>query len=119
MRLLWKLFLDDERDLAYIGEEGHLEWRVARSVEEAKKLVEKLGMPVEMSLDHDLGVVNGECSTTMEFLKWLQEWWDANKRPRVPDFQAHSANPVGVQNIRSFMRSWLRFEEMENNVPNS
>jgi len=50
MRLLWKLFLDDERDLAYIGEEGHLEWRVARSVEEAKKLVEKLGMPVEIAL---------------------------------------------------------------------
>lgn len=115
---MWKLFLDDERELSYIGESNRLEWRIARKNSQAQKLVEELGMPVEMSLDHDLGIVYDEekgtirDSTSMEFLKWLQEWWEANGRPRVPDFQAHSANPVGVQNIRSFMRSWMRVEEM-------
>jgi len=47
----------------------------------------------------------------MEFLKWLQEWWEDNGRPRVPDFQAHTSNPVGRDNIRAFMRSWLRVED--------
>lgn len=76
---MWKLFLDDERQLSYIGEYG-LEWRIARSVIEAQVLVGKLGMPVEMSPDHDLGEIDviGKpgvrvASTSMEFLKWLQE----------------------------------------------
>jgi hypothetical protein len=114
---MWKLFLDDERELSYIGERG-LEWRVVRTVNEAIRLVEHYGMPVEMSLDHDLGMVddmhgNIVASTTMDFLKWLQQWWDETGKPRVPDFQAHTSNPVGAQNIRSFMQSWLRVAEEE------
>jgi hypothetical protein len=43
----WKLFLDDVRD----APEG---WTLARSVEEAQSMVKARGIPVALSLDHDM-----------------------------------------------------------------
>lgn len=68
--------------------------------EEALALVQDRGLPVFMSLDHDLG---GE-DTVMVFLKALADRWDGATPP--PEFKVHSANPVGRENIISFMRSW-------------
>lgn len=60
-------------------------------------------MPSFISFDHDLG---GD-DTTMVFLRRLtDEEWDGVSPP--PDYTIHSANPVGAQNIRSFMESWRR-----------
>jgi hypothetical protein len=78
-------------------------WTVARSTEAAKALVSERGMPALMSLDHDLG---GE-DRAMDFLKWLaNEYWDGVQA--VPMFLVHSANPVGILNLASFMDSWRR-----------
>ncbi|NBT59251.1 hypothetical protein EBT16_10755 [bacterium] len=56
-----------------------------------------------MSLDHDLG---GD-DTTMVFLKRLvDEIWDGQSKP--PKYQVHSANPIGTQNIISYMESWIK-----------
>lgn len=56
-----------------------------------------------MSLDHDLG---GD-DTTMVFLKRLvNEVWDGKSNP--PNYQVHSANPIGTQNIISYMESWIK-----------
>jgi hypothetical protein len=88
----WKLFLDDLRDPPFSG------FVIARSTSEAKQLVVEKGPPSSMSLDHDLG---GD-DTAMVFLKWLSE----NYFDSPPGFQVHSANPVGADNIVSFMNSW-------------
>lgn len=105
----WNLFLDDIR----IPPESNTPskdhppfWTLAQSTEEAKELVKANGMPKLMSLDHDLG---GE-DTTMVFLKWLaNEYWDGYEA--VPTYFIHSANPVGIKNIDSFMKSWRKSAE--------
>lgn len=91
-----RLFLDDLRD----PQDGN--FTIARSTEEALTLA-KESWPTFMSLDHDLG---GE-DTTMVFLRRLvNEVWDGLKQ--VPEYRVHSANPVGKENIISFMESWKR-----------
>jgi hypothetical protein len=103
----WKLFLDDIREPSYVyrdsdDPEVHPSvWTVARSTEEAKAMVQAKGMPSLISFDHDLGGND----TAMVFLGWLaREYWDGESP--IPMWKIHSDNPVGRQNIRSFMRSW-------------
>jgi hypothetical protein len=67
------------------------------------KIIRENGIPDFMSLDHDLG---GE-DTTMIFLKRLvAEIWDGQSTP--PKYQVHSANPIGTQNVISYMESWIK-----------
>jgi len=75
---------------------------VARSTEEAKRIVESVGWPTHLLLDHDLG---GD-DTTMVFLRWLA--YEKHDGEIIPDYTIHSANPVGASNINGFMRSWAR-----------
>lgn len=91
-----KLFIDDLR------ESPDVTFFVARSTNQAIKIINEFGWPEFMSLDHDLG---GE-DTTMVFLKRLvnEIWTD---QP-IPEYLIHSANPVGSDNIRSFMQSWKK-----------
>jgi hypothetical protein len=91
------LFIDDIRD----PPEG--DWIVVRSSSEGIEHIKANGMPCFISFDHDLG---GE-DTTMVFLRKLVETvWDGSEKP--PEYTVHSANPVGSQNIISFMESWKR-----------
>lgn len=93
----YKLFIDDERS------PPDETWVVTRSSYDALDYIETNGMPNFISFDHDLG---GE-DTTMVFLKKLVEYvWNGTDSP--PDYKVHSANPVGSQNIISFMESWKK-----------
>jgi hypothetical protein len=119
----WYLWLDDERDPRVVlapdnGEEclgtryaqyvenGLLEvdWRWAKSVDHAIRMVEEYGLPNTMALDHDLGWDDkrpDERYDAVRFLRWLFE-----NGYGLPAWYVHSANPVGRANIESFMRSW-------------
>ncbi len=103
----WELFLDDEREcpVSLKGEDR----KIARTVQQAKDLVLQYGPPSMMWLDHDLGMVNGKTSDTMEFLYWFmsqcQTVW--GKYPTF-DYFVISANPVGLKRIESFMTSYIR-----------
>lgn len=91
--MTWSLWLDDER-LALPG------FYQAESIVKAQDLVTSYGPPAFMSLDHDL---EGE-KTSMDFIKWLsQNYFDL-----PPKYTVHSANPVGKENIISFMENWKR-----------
>ena len=95
---MYNLYIDDLRNPP-----ADRDWVVCRSSQEALDLIMEIGMPSFISFDHDLG---GE-DTTMIFLRRLvNEVWDG--QTVIPDYQIHSANPVGVENIRSFMQSWKR-----------
>ncbi|NDB36219.1 MAG: hypothetical protein EB023_12990 [Flavobacteriia bacterium] len=95
---MWNLYIDDIR-----FPPRDRDWLVCRSSQEALDRVTAMGMPQFISFDHDLG----EDDTTMVFLRRLvNEVWDGVSLP--PDYQIHSANPVGAENIRSFMDSWRR-----------
>jgi len=101
----WWLFLDDVRDLGqypcnYVALD-HSKAMVARSSEKAIKLVSLYGLPTFMALDHDLR----KNDTTMIFLHALAGLYDFGVTP-PPDYAVHSANPVGTDNIHTFMKSW-------------
>ena len=94
----WNLYLDDLRTPP-----ADRDWVICRSTNEALAAISDLGLPGFISFDHDLG----DEDTSMVFLRRLvNELWDGGTPP--PVYQVHSANPVGVENIISFMESWKR-----------
>ena len=90
----YKLYLDDIRN----PEDNS--WVICRSSIQALNYIKNYGQPYFISFDHDLG----EQDTTMEFLKCLV---DIIEQPTF-DYVVHSANPVGAQNIISYIESWKR-----------
>ena len=79
---------------------------IARSTEAAIWVVRnRPTLPSFVSFDHDLG---GD-DTAMKFLRYLERYGYCDQPPF--DYQIHSQNPVGRDNIRSFMESWQRFHE--------
>lgn len=108
---MWNLFLDDERYPFWVYDKPSDPggYTILRSTEAAQMAVRAFGMPRFMSLDHDLGLLpSGEDDTAIKFLRWLsEEVWDG-KAETIPSYKIHSANPIGQENIRSFMESWRR-----------
>lgn len=104
--MTWKLYLDDVRDPT---EDGYV---VARSsIMGVVEIANRQDFPEFMSLDHDLG----EEDNTMKFLKELYVIWEERGADpeAIPDYIVHSANPIGAQNIISFMESWKRSASLE------
>lgn len=93
----YKLFIDDER----FPVENSGEWVIVRSSQQAISEVYQKGMPSFISFDHDLG---GD-DTSMKFLRWLLDELldDMIAFPEGFGYYVHSQNPVGAENIRSFM----------------
>lgn len=96
--MTWKLWLDDQLDdpicPVRTTPDGFLG---AKSSGEAIILVNKLGLPEFMDLDHDLG----EGDDALVFLNWLSFNFD-----KPPEYKIHSQNPIGQKRIISFMESW-------------
>lgn len=107
----WKLYLDDIRtpkDPTFV---------ISRTVKDAQNLVHTCGVPIFVSFDHDLGM-NDACKVLpsgYDFAKWLVEK-DMDGIISIPKkftFTVHSANPVGAENIRIYLRSYLEFKYNE------
>lgn len=113
--MTYTLFLDDIRfpeDVKYpYGLYSNV--IVCRSFDDAVWTVKHHGAPRFISFDHDLADVHyiigdGE-KTGYTFAKWFCDWVidnDVDLGPRF-DFYVHSMNPVGAENIRSYMRNFL------------
>ena len=100
----YALFLDDER---FPPERSQFDWKIARSMDEAVALVNRVGAPGFVSFDHDLG---DGVPTGKDFANWLVERdLDAKGRFLPADFAwtVHSMNPIGSANIASLMTSYL------------
>ena len=100
----YRLFLDDERwpSLSQLPGDG---WAIVRSVAEAQRIIAEFGMPVFVSFDHDLG---DGAPTGMDFARWLVDQdLDGNPLPPNFSFYVHSQNPVGAENIRSYLGKYL------------
>jgi len=125
-----KLFLDDERDPYKVTwvDMPLGPWEVVRSYEEFVGWMTKNGVPSFVSFDHDLGPEAMRRVTTLKDnplydhtkLKektgyhcslWLVEYCLEHKI-KIPNYQVHSLNPIGQENIRSVMESGLKVEGM-------
>lgn len=102
------IFLDDTRDPADVyGEDDERDWIVVRTPFEFKEVLRNNDLETQdlfISFDHDLGDdEDGKLlETGMDCAKWLV------KKNIVPDeYNVHSANIVGAENIRSYIQNWI------------
>jgi len=93
-----KLYLDDIRN---IGDD----WIIVRSYDEFVEFITNNDMPEIISFDHDLGLetINNVVveKNGYDACKWLVEYC-ADNELKLPDWQIHSANPVGRKNINMY-----------------
>ncbi len=107
----WKLWLDDQLDDPETPNRhvpnGFVGAKSSQAACYEIGFYSYAGPPEFMDLDHDLGGHD----TAMEFLKFLQVLLDKTQEP-IPEYKVHSANPVGRDNIISFMESWKKSRSM-------
>jgi len=106
------LFLDDIRNPGYIFNYEFMlnyEIKCAKTYSEAVNMVQEFGCPNIIFIDHDLG----EDKTGMDFAKWLVEY-DMDNNIINPDnfnFEVHSANLVGKENIEGLLKNYLKMKD--------
>jgi hypothetical protein len=104
-----KLYLDDIRIPKTEG------WDIVRTYEEFVDWIKKNGLPSEVSFDHDLAEIHYDPSTWTENFKyhektgydaakWMCGYCMENGLP-LPEFNCHSANLVGRENILAILNS--------------
>lgn len=99
------LYIDDLRN-----PKTNRDWTVVRSFEEAVEFMEKSGCPNYISFDHDLGDVGTK--TGKDIANWLVEKEQILEGRFIPEdfeFNVHSANPVGAENIAGLLKRYLEF----------
>jgi hypothetical protein len=121
--MTYTLFLDDIRfpaDVTYDHRFGpYKDVIICRSYDDAVWLVEQRGLPDFVSFDHDLadehyGKDTGE-KTGYTFAKWFCDYIMDNKvdLPEGFAYHIHSMNPVGAENIRMYMKNFLKAYDSE------
>jgi hypothetical protein len=112
--MTYRLFIDDERnpiDVTWGSWQDQAlyrddEWFIARNWYEVLEIVITYGFPKLISFDHDLG---DNQKTGYEIAQKLCEMvMDGAELPQGFQYRVHSKNPVGAENIRSYMDNFLR-----------
>lgn len=75
------------------------------SYEEFVDYLERKGLPDFISFDHDLG----EDLSGYDCAKYLVEYCLTHQLP-LPNYQVHSQNPVGKENIERLLDNFRSFE---------
>ena len=96
-----KLFVDDVRDAPDFS------WKVVRSYKEAIDVLKSEKVQI-LSLDHDLG----EDLTGYDIINWLEKKVYHEEIEPPKKILVHSANPVGVDNIKRAINSIERFKKL-------
>jgi len=126
------LFLDDERDVKHVTwltlPKDFRSWVVVRNYDEFVKTILMRGLPIMMSLDHDLKdehypVVNQDdikeipydtykFPTGLDCAKWLCDYCLKN-RETFPKYTVHSMNRKGKENIIGYISGFLKQHNMK------
>ena len=101
----WEMFIDDER---FPGKDVSDSVVIVRSSQEAIEFCKAVkSLPKNIMFDHDLGGND----TSMQFIRWMVDelYKDELKYKLHPDFKfsVHSQNPVGAENIKSYMKQLI------------
>ncbi len=102
-----KIYLDDIRT------PSNNDFIILRSYKEAVEYIKNNGIPHYVSFDHDLGCDEKEniLPSGFDFAKYLVDM-DIKKKYCFPNnfqFNVHSANPIGKENIQSLLNNYLLF----------
>lgn len=113
----YKLFLDDERYPATNDED----WRIVRNYHDAVWYIRTYGIPYHISFDHDLSYEHylhdwndlhskPKEFTGYDFAKWFCDYVLENDLdlPEGFCYYVHSMNPIGAENIRTYMENFLK-----------
>lgn len=120
------LFLDDIRFPKNVnfGKLQTKNWIVVRSYNEFVKCISKYGLPIYCSFDHDLafehytdpseGIYYNHYKekTGYDCALWLVKYCD-EKGDLLPEYQVHSMNPVGKQNITQLLEAYKNNHKKE------
>jgi hypothetical protein len=112
--MMYFLFIDDERnpiDVTWGSVEDQdmyreAGWFIARNWYEVMELVISFGFPQLISFDHDLG--DGELTGYEIAQKLADMVMDGVPLPSGFEYRVHSKNPIGAENIRSYMSNFLK-----------
>ncbi len=104
---MYSLYLDDERT-----PKTNRDWVIVRSYGEAVEYVKKNGIPNYISFDHDLGEINtvGTDFNGYTFAKWICDYI-VETDGTMFDWNVHSANPIGAENINTYLNNFTKFWE--------
>jgi hypothetical protein len=120
----YNLFLDDERMPSAAGKYMknniyyNLDWVIVRDYEQFVNYITIHGLPDIVSFDHDLAAIHYDPSTWvqgfvykektgMDCVKWLVDYC-INTGNEFPIWYLHTMNPVGRENMRSYITSFLK-----------
>lgn len=122
----YNLFLDDIRQPSEPGNYMYpvdlrkiyrlQPWVLVRNYKEFTEYITENGLPDLVSFDHDLADIHYDPSTWTEGFKyheetgydcakWLVEYCYENGLP-LPEYLCHSMNPIGKQNILSYLDNY-------------
>lgn len=122
------LFLDDVRSIEMVYPNfNSQDWVIVRNYHEFINYIKNFGLPAFISFDHDLGFehtrwyfengghgnppdpkeVNFKEKTGYDAAKWLCDYC-LDKNLKLPIYKVHSANPVGKQNIISYLENFKK-----------
>ena len=114
----YNLFLDDYRN-PNIFLNDIRSWVIVRNYKEFIDIIEKSGLPLFVSFDHDLAdehYAQKTCDysrfkekTGYECAKWLVEYCIKTNQ-KLPLWQVHSMNPVGMVNIINLLTEYKKTE---------
>jgi hypothetical protein len=119
------LFLDDERkpsQVTWVRLPTDVTWKVVRSYDEFVRWFELndlrgLPLPEVITFDHDLSFEHyTDIGNDIDYSKkektgyhaaqWFTDYLDQKGITELPDFYAHSMNPVGRNNILRHLIHW-------------
>ena len=111
--MTYNLFIDDERDPIDVKwgtwqdqvmyRDG--DWIIARNWNEVLDIVVTIGFPQMISFDHDLGENQ---KTGFDIAKRLWDMiQDGVQMTKGFEYRVHSKNPVGAENIHSYMSNFM------------
>jgi hypothetical protein len=113
----YNLWLDDKRlpeNVTWI-ELPLVEWIIAKNYTQFVQIIQKQGLPLFVSFDHDLGDCDSNHQynfglTGLDCAKWLVNYC-FSKNINVPTYYIHSLNPVGAENILGLLKSYQKHFE--------
>ena len=105
----YNLFLDDVRvptDVTWVYIPAYQHYSLVRNYKEFVDLITLRGLPKFVCYDHDLA----DCDNIIEMTgfdcaKWLVAYC-SDRNIKHPPYVVHSKNPIGKQNIESYINSY-------------